>query len=238
MNVYPWGKKLAKENAMPLVLSYRWRRDPEHLVEKAGLGSRVQSWSEEKRFLDALDAMPEAELGDLCLVMGGFMDGMLGRAYRILPELPKVLGPGFDIYYREHDDRVSARRILQHYGALGRRVILIGHSWGGSSLVLDVAGHASCRHIPVTALITLDPVALRPPRFLPQVHRWLNIYLPYDKARWSRENNVARLGRPWQFLKQADINTVPTQLRHSRALDMYRDAGEAFLQLVLMDKGE
>ena len=55
---------------MPLVLSYRWRRDPEHLVEKAGLGSRVQSWSEEKRFLDALDAMPEAELGDLCLVMG------------------------------------------------------------------------------------------------------------------------------------------------------------------------
>ena len=35
---------------------------------------------------------PAAELGDLCLVMGGFMDGMLGRAYKILPELPKVLG--------------------------------------------------------------------------------------------------------------------------------------------------
>ena len=222
---------------MPPVLSYKWRRDPEHLVQRAGLGTRVQSWSEEKRFLTALDAMPETELGDLCLVMGGFMDGLLGRAYRIVPELPAVLGPGFDIYYREHDDRVSSRRLLQRYGELGRRIILIGHSWGGSSLVLDVAGHSSCRHIPVTALITLDPVALRAPRFLPQVWRWLNIYLPYDKARWTRENNVARLGRPWQFLKQADINTVPRQLRHSRALDMYRDAGEAFLQLVLMEKG-
>ena len=44
---------------MPPVLSYKWRRDPEHLVQKAGLGSRVQSWSEEKRFLKALDAMPD-----------------------------------------------------------------------------------------------------------------------------------------------------------------------------------
>ncbi|MBQ4616409.1 MAG: alpha/beta hydrolase [Mailhella sp.] len=220
---------------MPIVLSYRWRRDPEYLVEKAGLGSRVQSWSEEKRFLDALDAMPASELGDLCIVMGGFMDGMLGRAYRILPELPSALGTGFDIYYREHDDRESARRLLRRYGTLGRRIVLIGHSWGGSSLVLDVLGHKSCRDIPVTALITLDPVAVRPPRYLPQVRRWMNIYLPYAKARWSRENNVARLGRPWQYLKQADINYTPTLLRHSRALDMYKEFGETFLQLVMMD---
>ena len=106
---------------------------------------------------------------------------------------------------------------------------------GGQNL-LDVLELRPCRHIPVAALITLDPVAMRPPRFLPQVRRWLNIYLPYDKARWTRENNIARLGRPWQFLKQADINSVPTQLRHSRALDMYRGAGAAFLQLVLMDE--
>ena len=220
---------------MNLVLSYGWQRDPEHLVSRAGLGGRVTSAREEARFLDALDAMPDSGLGDLCVVMGGFMDGLLGRAYRILPELPAVL-PGFDMFYREHDDRRSTRRVLRRYGRAGRRVVLVGHSWGGSSLVLDVLGHASCRDIPVTALITLDPVAVRPPRFLPQVRRWLNVYLPYDKASWARENNVARLGRPWEFLKQADVNCVPTHLRHSRALDMYREFGEAFLQLVMMDE--
>lgn len=220
---------------MSIVLSYGWRRDPEHLVQKAGLEGRVRSAREEKRFLDSLDAMPDAELGDLCIVMGGFMDGILGRAYRILPELPPAM-QGFDVYYREHDDRVSARRLLRRYGRAGRRIILIGHSWGGSSLALDVLGHKSCRHIPVTALITLDPVAVRSPRFLPQVRRWLNVYLPYSKAPWSRENNVARLGRPWGFLKQASINYVPSALRHSRALDMFREFGAAFIELVLLDE--
>ena len=80
---------------MSIVLSYRWRRDPEHLVRKAGLAGRVRSAQEEKRFLDSLDAMPDDELGDLCIVMGGFMDGILGRAYRILPELPSVM-QGFE----------------------------------------------------------------------------------------------------------------------------------------------
>ena len=60
-NVYLGSKTTEKENAMPPVLSYKWRRDPEHLVQRAGLGTRVQSWSEEKRFLTALDAMPETE---------------------------------------------------------------------------------------------------------------------------------------------------------------------------------
>ena len=121
-------------------------------------------------------------------------------------------------------------------GKINMPKVGIGHSWGGSSLVLDVLGHKSCRHIPVMALITLDPVAIRPPRFLPQVRRWLNVYLPYDKAPWSRENNVARLGRPWGFLKQASINYAPSALRHSRALDMFREFGAAFIELVMLDE--
>lgn len=220
---------------MSVVLSYRWRRDPEHLVQKVGLDGRVRSHREEKRFLDGLDAMPDEALGDLCIIMGGFMDGLLGRAYRILPELPPVMRD-FDVYYREHDDWASTRRVLRRYGAAGRRIVLIGHSWGGGSLVLDVLSHQSCRHIPVAALITLDPVAMRAPRFLPQVRRWLNVYLPYDKAPWVRENNVARLGRPWEFLKQASRNCVPSALRHSRALDMFREFGAAFIELVMMDE--
>lgn len=219
---------------MAVVFSYRWQRDPQRLTEKAGLGSRVRSAREEKRFYEALESMPDADLGDLCIVMGGFMDGLLGRAYRIVGELPPVMS-GFDVYYREHDERRGTRRLLQRYAAAGRRIVLIGHSWGGSSLVLDVLGHRSCRDIPVKALITLDPVAMRAPRFLPNVYRWLNVYLPYAEAPWSRENNVARLGRPWEYLRQARFNHVPSALRHSRALDMFREFGAAFLELVMMD---
>ena len=220
---------------MAIVFSYQWRRDPQHLVEKAGLGERVENARDERRFFEALEAMPDEALGDLCIVMGGFMDGLLGRAYRIIGELPPAM-KGFDVYYREHDERAGTRCILKRYGRAGRRIILIGHSWGGSSLVLDVLAHADCRDIPVMALITLDPVAIRPPRFLPQVRRWLDIYLPYEKAPWSRENNVARLGRPWQYLRQADINYIPSRLCHSRALDMFKEFGESFIELRLMDE--
>ena len=81
----------------------------------------------------------------------------------------------------------------------------------------------------------LDPVGLRGPRFLPQVRRWLNVYLPYTRAAWSRENNVARLGRPWEYVREANLNRVPSVLRHADALGMFREYGAAFITLSLMD---
>lgn len=216
-----------------MVLSRRWKRNPVRLLEAWGMGGRAGSAQEEKRFLDRLDQAPDDEVGDLCLVMGGFTDAFFGRAYRLMEDLSVLLGPGFDLYYREHDEIAGTRRILRRYGALQRRVVLIGHSWGGSSLARSVL--PSCPDVRVTALVTLDPVGLRGPRFLPQVRRWLNVYIPYDRAAWSRENNIARIGRPWELVRQAGINRVPSVLRHADALGMFREYGEGFLRLVLLE---
>lgn len=218
-----------------MVLSRRWKRNPVRLLEAWGMGRRAGSAQEEKRFLDRLDQAPDDVPGDLCLVMGGFTDAFFGRAYRLMEDLSALLGPGFDLYYREHDEIAGTRRILRRYGALPRRVVLIGHSWGGSSLARSVLPF--CPDVRVTALVTLDPVGLRGPRFLPHVRRWLNVYIPYDRAAWSRENNIARIGRPWEFVRQASVNRVPSVLRHADALGMFREYGEGFLRLALLESG-
>lgn len=218
---------------MAVVLSRRWKRNPARLLQAFGLGMHLASAREERLFLDRLEEAPDDVPGDLCLVMGGFTDAFHGRAYRILEELPALLGSGFDLYYREHDEVSGTCRVLRRYGALSRRVLLVGHSWGGSSLARGVL--PACPDVRVAGLVTLDPVGFRSPRFLPQVRRWLNVYIPYDKAAWSRENNIARLGRPWEFVRQASVNRVPSVLRHADALGMFREYGEGFLRLALLE---
>ncbi len=209
---------------MPLILTGKWQRNPESL--RARCVSR-----KEASFCECLNGLPDAELGDLCLIVGGFLDGFTGRAYGLREELPSVMAC-FDIFYREHDEKGDMRRILCRYGRAGRRVALIGHSWGGSSLAVDVLAYEECRHVPVDALVTLDPVGVRRPRFLPQVRHWLNVYLPYHRAAWSRENNIARLGRPWEQVAQAGLNCIPTQLRHADTRGMFREFGVPFLERV------
>ena len=216
---------------MALVFSYRWNRNPVRLQQAFAL--QVRSAAEEARFMKALESAPADVPGDVCLIMGGFTDGFFGRAYALVGEMPALLGPGFDVYYREHDEIASARRLLRFYGGLSRRVVLVGHSWGASSLVRDVL--PACRGVRADALVTLDPVGLRGPCFLPQVRRWLNVYIPYARAAWSRENNIARLGRPWEFVRQANVNRVPSKLRHADALGMFREFGASFIRLALMD---
>ena len=217
---------------MAIVFSYRWNRNPSRLLRAFGLS--VHSAREEAAFLRALDDAPDDVPGHLCLVMGGFTDGFLGRAYALLGDVHGRLGRGFDIYYREHDEHAGTRRVLRRYGELGRRVVLIGHSWGASSLARDVL--PALPHVRTDALITLDPVGLRGPVPLPSVRRWLNVDIPYERAAWSRENNVARLGRPWEYVREADMNRIPSQLRHADALGMFREYGATFLTLALMQR--
>ena len=220
---------------MALVLTWKWQRDPQRLLELCACAPRVRGHRDEFRFLEALDALPDRELGDLCIIMGGFTDGIFGRAYCLREELPSVMS-GFDVFYREYDEAPVVRELLIRYARAGRRMVLIGHSWGGSSLVMDVLAHDECREIPVDILITLDPVGVRGPCFLPHVRRWLNVYIPYDQATWSRENNVARLGRPWEHVAQADINAVPSQLRHADARGMFREFGVTFLEMQILSR--
>ena len=223
-----------KESIMAIVLSRRWKRNPERLLRLWDMESPVRSSREESCFLRRLNDAPDNVLGDFCLVMGGFTDAFFGRAYAVMADLPALLGPDFDLYYREYDEISSARRLLRRYGALSRRVVLIGHSWGASSLARDVI--PACRSAFVDALVTLDPVGVRGPLFLPNVRRWLNVYIPYDKAAWSRENNIARLGRPWEFVRQASFNRIPSHLRHADARGMFREFGEGFIRLAMLER--
>lgn len=216
---------------MAIVFSYRWNRNPSRLLRFFDLSAR--SAREEATFLSALEGAPSNVPGNLCLIMGGFTDGILGRAYALKGDVHALLGPGFDVYYREHDEHAAARRIIRRYGELARRVVLLGHSWGASSLARDIV--PALPTLRVDALVTLDPVGLRGPVRLPSVRRWLNVYLPYGRAAWSRENNVARLGRPWEYVREASLNRVPSVLRHADAVGMFREYGAAFITLSLMD---
>ena len=219
---------------MAVVLSYRWKRNPERLLRQCGMGSCVRSAKEETSFLDRLDEMSDEVLGNLCLVMGGFTDGIFGRAYAVAGAASLLLGQGFDVFYREYDEIGGARRLLRRYGTGAHRVVMIGHSWGGSSLARDVI--PACREAHVDALVTLDPVGVRGPLFLQHVYRWLNVYIPYDRAAWSRENNIARLGRPWEYVRQANVNRIFSRLRHADALGMFREYGEGFVSLTLLER--
>lgn len=218
----------------PVVFSYRWRRNPERLARVCACAGHVNNAREEERILRHLEHSPEENTIDLCLVMGGFMDGILGRAYAIAEELPDILGTGYDIYYREHDETASARRIVCIYGSCLRRIILIGHSWGASSLVRDVLPF--CPNVCVNALITLDPVGIRRPEPLDFVRHWLNVYIPYEKAAWSRENNIARIGRPWEYVPYAEDNKIPSSLRHSDAKGMFEEFGAPLARRIALEQ--
>ncbi len=217
---------------MPLVFSYGWQRNPPRLLRILGMGDCVRSRDAEERFLARLGGMHE-KLKGLCLVMGGFMDGILGKAYGILPLLPSPILHDFDVYYREHDEDAAARRLVLAYGAALRPVFVIGHSWGGSTCVCDVLARPFVRTIPVAALLTLDPVGMRPPLPLPQVRRWCNVYVDYSRACWSRQNNIARIGRPWGRIPHAGENHEFSGAWHPDAAGMFRERGASFLMEAL-----
>ncbi len=214
---------------MPLVFSYGKERNPPRLLVRFGYASKLRFSFEEKRFFHKLERADDSILGGLCLVMGGFMDGILGKAYSVIGHIPgQVLGM-CDVYYREHDEDAAARRLILRYGRAGHPVIVIGHSWGANTAVLDVLNAPFVRRVPVQALLTLDPVGVRHPVALPSVRHWRNVYVDYAKADWSRQNNVARLGMPWGRVVQADENFVFPFLRHADAEGMFKMFGADFL---------
>ncbi len=215
---------------MPLVFSYGWERNPPRLLKRLGLGPKIGSSREEERFYTCLDRAPNEVLAGLCLIMGGFMDGILGRAFAVAGLLPPFICRSYDVYYREHDEDQAARRLVLRYGRIGRPIIVIGHSWGASTAALDVLSAPFVRRVPVRALLTLDPVGVRKPEALPSVRRWRNVYVDYDMADWSRQNNVARLGVPWGKVTQADENLVFPASCHSDAAGMFKMFGVEFLE--------
>ena len=205
---------------MPFLVNYSVTcRNPGRLLAMCGMRPPACG-REEAGFLRALASVPPSELKALFLVMGGFMDGLKGYARKIAESLPEDMAARCDVFYREHDEGRRALDIIRLYAERGRPLILAGHSWVASSLVLDAAAPA---RVPVALLVTLDPVDWRdPPDCLPHVARWVNVYVDYDAAPWANRGNMAaRIGRAWEALPGADVNRVYSAGRHSRALDMF-----------------
>ena len=203
---------------MPIFVNYAVpSRNPRRLLAACGMAP-PSSERGEAVFLRRLRNVPPSGLNPLFLVMGGFMDGLKG----IAENLPHDLASRCDVFYREHDEARCARDIIKLYARQGKKMILAGHSWGASSLVLDAVAH---ERVPVALLVTLDPVDWRnPPAALPHVARWVNIYVNYAEAPWADKGNMAaRIGRAWEALPCADVNRVYSVRKHSRALDMFRE---------------
>lgn len=207
---------------MPIFVNYAAPcRNPRRLIAGCGM-AHPSSERGEAVFLRKLEQLPPSGLNALFLVMGGFMDGLKGYARGIAENLPHDLASRCDVFYREHDEARRALDIIRLYAMRGKKMILAGHSWGASSLVLDAVAHA---RVPVALLVTLDPVDWRdPPAALPHVARWVNVYVNYAEAPWANKGNMAaRIGRAWEAVPCATVNRVYSAHKHSRALDMFRE---------------
>ena len=177
-----------------------WHQDPANQLKLEDLGEHVPNrlYPVEKPLL---------------IFVGGAMDDI----YR--PLLHGVFVPyrlqnseQQDIIYATHGAHAGLIEIIHKWHDEGQKVALIGHSWGGQT-VLDIARklqqiHGSERKIDL--LVTLDPVSRR---FLAKrqekpanVSRWINIYVDYNRASLERSNLIARIGGYWGHCNHADRN--------------------------------
>lgn len=221
---------------MPLCVHYQAaRRNPYRLLELCGFDGQPKTASGGRAFLQKLKTLPSGALRPLLLLAGGFLDGMTGCAHAILEHLPSPLFDECDAYYREHDENEDMLDIVNIYGAAGKTVVLAGHSWGASSMTLNVAAKTS---MPVELLVTLDPVDWRKPPLIPpaSIRHWLNVYVDYGLAGWSPSNLIARFGGPWQYLKAAEVNQVFSGA-HNEAPRMFRDYALDAVRATLRSSG-
>ena len=214
-------------------MNYTYLRNPERLVDALGYGSsappgrkagiRLSGRRHERAFMDTLHLQEAETFRDLLVVVGGFMDGLLGHAYTICLELPEDLRAGHDVYYREHYEGRDVRELVELYRHRGKSVAVVGHSWGGHAAVHNVARKTGAA---IHLLVTLDPVSRRgtPEKRPINVRRWLNVYVDYSKARrLQRSNIIARIGGPWQHVSTAHVNRAcDPAIDHHRAGTMFR----------------
>lgn len=209
-------------------MNYSYLRNPPRLVDKLGFGgSPLPDAATERRFLNRLHTCAAEDLLDMTMVVGGFRDGLMAHAYAICRDFPPEMRAVQDIFYREHPEGAAVRELVELYRHRGRKVTLIGHSWGA-----DAAVHAVARKTAATVdlLVTLDPVSRKraPTASLGNVRRWVNVHLRYAEAEpWNWSNIVARIGGPWEEVPVAHVNIPsPVEMPHCDAAGLLRQAHE------------
>lgn len=208
-------------------MNFNFQRNPARLLSYCGM-SLIKTKRQEKQFLALLDEVSTELFHPLVLVVGGFLDQVLGNSYAVSANLAKKTE--YDVFFREHYETKSMCSLVEFYASHGLSIILIGHSWGGDAAVNGVARRLDS---PITLLITLDPVSHKGPprRKLVNVQKWINIYVDYSITPWwNIPNLVARIGGPWEVVAVADNNiSCPVELMHAHAWRMFSCFGESFL---------
>lgn len=174
-------------------MNFTFQRNPERLLDLCGL-SPIRDRRQEKLFMEKAAALDARDLRPLVLVIGGFLDQILGNSYAVSARYPADLRARHDVWFREHYESRKMRDIVNIYASKGHSVALIGHSWGGDAAVNLVARKLDA---PIDLLISLDPVSRKgaPRRKIPNVRHWLNIHIDYSQSTWlDIPNLVARIG--------------------------------------------
>lgn len=218
-------------------MNFTFQRNPQRLLDLCGF-SAIRDRQEEKAFLAKARTLDNAAFRPLLLVVGGFIDQILGNSYAVSARCPADLRERHDIWFREHYEGRRMRELVAFYAAKGQPICLVGHSWGGDAVVNAVARKVDA---PIDLLITLDPVSRKgPPRQrLANVRHWLNIYIDYSRSAWfDIPNIVARIGGPWEGVACADTNIAcPPDITHAWAWGMFERYGEAVLRDASGGKG-
>ena len=136
-------------------MNFTFQRNPERLLDLCGL-SPIRDRRQEKLFMEKAAALDARDLRPLVLVIGGFLDQILGNSYAVSARYPADLRARHDVWFREHYESRKMRDIVNIYASKGHSVALIGHSWGGDAAVNLVARKLNA---PIDLLISLDLVA-------------------------------------------------------------------------------
>lgn len=211
-------------------MNFTFQRNPQRLIEWAGM-TAIRNRKQERAFLEKLDSIDAEMLRPLVLVVGGFLDQILANSYAVSKYYPDDLRDVHDVWFREHYEGRSMRRLVEWYGARGKPVALIGHSWGGDAVTNAIARRVS---VPVGELVTLDPVSRKGPpcQKIPNVGHWLNIHVDYKiTSLFNISNIVARIGGPWEAVPAADTNIAcPAGMTHAWALTMFTRFAQSALR--------
>ena len=153
--------------------------------------------------LDIILNCTHVSKNDAVIFVGGFMDTLLCHMLVLATEYSQK-NPNQDVWYTTYSSKKQLARIIKAYNAQNKKVILVGHSWGG-----DTAAHllAEQQDIHVDLLITLDPVSKKgPPQKTPNMGTWLNEYVDYNISGITASNMVALIGGRWKNAANADVN--------------------------------
>lgn len=201
-------------------INYGFERNDARLLEKLNL-KKPRNWQEESAVIAEIAAHPEQLENNAVLFVGGFADAVNAYLYRVVPEFKNRLteqGISFDVYYRHHDELHGIKELFTLYRKQGKKIIIVGHSWGACSLFKEFWQDTL---IQLDLVVSLDPVGLvRPDGKAGHIKKWLNVYLDYTTAPITISNTIARIGQPFGKRDNADVN-ICTQFNHQQASKMF-----------------